>query len=208
LVAVALVAAALADPIVESIANAGTFGPGYADNTHLGVIPTAVLGAILVLEIAVVRCLDVLRGFTAASRTRFADVASSLGTRSTLTDLPIVFALQIATLYALESGEQLATSGQFAGGLVWLGGPIAFSLIVHAAMGIGLTFALGALLRAIVRAFASVVRTVFALLWTLQRDRSADGRRVGRVDVSFARTQAPNVRQIGGRAPPLLRALA
>jgi hypothetical protein len=196
LVAVALVAAALADPIVESIANAGTFGPGYADNTHLGVIPTVVLGAILAAEIAAVRGIALLRGFASAPR------AFSLG------DMPIVFALQLATLFALESGEQLVVDGHLAGGLVWLGGPVAFSLLVHAAMGVACTFVLGALVRAIARAFASVVRTVLDLLWTLQRARHAADLRSRDGDAPVPRAQAPHVRQIGGRAPPLLAALA
>ncbi len=43
-----------------------------------------------------------------------------------------IIAMQLAALFALESLEQLAAGGRLLGGTAWLGGPVAFSLSVHA----------------------------------------------------------------------------
>src|ERR1700683_3054952 len=90
-IAVALIAVAIADPLVETIANAGWVGGRYHDDNHLGVVPTMLVGAMLVLDLLVLRVLDVWR--RSANRPLAAvDVAAGLGTRSLVRDLPFVIA--------------------------------------------------------------------------------------------------------------------
>jgi hypothetical protein len=112
--------------------------------------------------------------------------------------------LQLCALFALENAEQLLAGGTLQLGTAWLGGPIVFSLLMHALFGAGCTFLLGAGMRAILRAFASIVLAVIRFTW-LAIVRSANaGLHLDRRSAVCRRTQAPHVCHIGGRAPPLL----
>jgi hypothetical protein len=205
LFAVALIAAAIADPVVESVANSGIFGGHYADDNHTSVIPTLLGGLLLVLEIVAVRCIDMLRRAPNRSRVRFADIARGIGTRSAAHDLPLVFVMQLAVLFLMESTEQLLVGGTLLGGTVWLGGPIVFSLAMHAFIGAGSLFAIQRVVRAVVSAFASLVGIAIEFI-LLARNLGEPVLVLGRRDeLGRPRAQAPHVRQIGGRAPPLLQ---
>jgi hypothetical protein len=202
LVAVALIAAAIADPLVESVSNSGVFGGAYRDDDHSGVLPVLLLGAMLVLSIVALRCREVWRRASRASRPWMAELARELAARAASRDVPIVLALQLAALFLLESGEQLFSGSKLLGGTAWLGGPIAFSLAVHALIGIACTCAFGALVRAVIIAFASLVCEALAWSWV------AACRNDGRVLRARSReltlpALAPFVNDIGGRAPPL-----
>jgi hypothetical protein len=210
LIAVALVAAAIADPVVESISNTGVFGGHYADDNHTGVIPTLLAGLLLMFEIAAVRCFQSLRSSNRSkgsngSNGRLADVAREFSTRSPARDLPSVLALQLAVLFMLESTEQLLVGGKLLGGIVWLGGPICFSLFTHALIGSGCLLLVRRLIRAMSTALASLVRIAieFISIARILGERGAVHRRRGAP--AHLRAQAPHVRQIGGRAPPLLQ---
>ncbi len=204
LFAVALVAAGLGDPVVESVSNTGIFGH-YADNNHLGVVPTLLAGAVAVAEVLVLRFVEAWRRSTDRSSGSLIDIAKDIGSRSVAREFPVISALQLLAVFALESGEQLVAGGKLLGGTAWLGGPILFSLIAHAIVGGLCTFALGASMRAIVRAFASLVQTAVRFIWLAVARASAGPFRLDRRAVWFARAQAPHVREIGGRAPPLLQ---
>lgn len=203
LVAAAIIAAAIADPVVESVSNTGIFGGGFADDNHLGVVPTLLVGALLVLNILALRFSEICRRSAAGSGDRLIDIARGFASRSSARDLPCVFVMQLIALFALESAEQFATGGRLLGGTEWLGGPVFFSLTVHALIGAGCTFALGAFMRAIVGAFAAIVRTALRFIW-LAISRATGGDFDLDRNTLFPRAQAPHVRQIGGRAPPLL----
>jgi len=205
LLAVALVAAAAGDALVETISNSGVFGRGYDDNNHLSVIPALVAGALMWLTVTVARTFSLFRrGSTLRRGDWLIESATNLARESPLRDIPLVLGLQLVALFAMESIEQLAFGGRLLGGTVWLGGPIAFSLLTHAILGAGCTLLLAALVRAILATVASLVRdAIDAILFSLSRD----GRRtfVKRdADATLPRAQAPHVRQLGGRAPPLL----
>lgn len=204
LFAVAFVAAGLGDPVVESVSNTGIFGH-YVDNNHLGVVPTLLAGAVVIVEVLVLRFVEAWRRSTDRSRDSLIDIARDFGSRSVARDFPVIFALQLLSLFAMESGEQLLGGGKLLGGTAWLGGPILFSLIAHAIIGGLCTFALGACMRALVRAFASLVQTAVRFIWLAVARPSAGPCRLDRRATSFARAQAPHVRDIGGRAPPLLQ---
>jgi hypothetical protein len=204
LFAVAFVAAGLGDPVVESVSNTGIFGH-YVDNNHLGVIPTLLAGGVVIAEVLVLRFLETWRRSTDRSRDSLIDIARDFGSRSVARDFPVIFALQLLSLFAMETGEQLVAGGKLLGGTAWLGGPILFSLIAHAIIGGLCTFALDASMRAIVRAFASLIQTAIRFIWVAVARPNAGPFHLDHRAIWFARAQAPHVRDVGGRAPPLLQ---
>jgi hypothetical protein len=205
LVTIALVAAALGDPFVESVSNTGIFGGSYADNNHLGVLPALFVGGALLLALATLRCAAIWHSSRDDSGAWLKHAARDIAGRSPWYDLVFVLGVQLALLFALESCEQLVAAGTLLGGLAWLGGPILFSLTAHALIGLGCLFALRSLMRAIARTFAALVHAALGLLWVLNaRSGDAAVHLFGYLPLAL-RAQAPNVRQIGGRAPPLLQ---
>jgi hypothetical protein len=204
LIAAALVAAALADPFVESLSNAGAFGGAYADNNHLCVLPALFAGSALTLVIAAMRCGDVWRSRTNGSGDWFRGTARDIARRSPWRDVPFVFAVQLLLLFLMESTEQMLAGGKLLGGIAWLGGPMFFSLLAHALIGICSLFVLRASMRTIERTFASLVRAALGLLWILSARRPGGTFRYFRSVAPGLRAQSPHARQIGGRAPPLL----
>ncbi len=204
----ALIAAALGDALVESISNTGIFGTAYLDGNHMSVVPTLIAGLVLVLQVVGWRCLELLRRSRADNRRLgrdwVVDVAARFAQRSPLYDLPLIFGLQIAALFAMETLEQVLFGGRAAGVSAWLGGPAAFSLALHAIVGAACTLLFAALARALAATLASLVRdAIDAILFSLGRgaERSSFRRRERG---STSRAQAPHVRQLGGRAPPRL----
>ncbi|MGB8910331.1 MAG: hypothetical protein WCC84_16415 [Candidatus Cybelea sp.] len=124
---IAVIAAAVADPIVEFASNAGWLGAGsFTDHSNLDIIPALLLGVGLLALYMVRRAHAVLAG--RAIPRRIAGL------------LPTVFVLQITTLYAMETLEQIAVWGHPFGAAVWLGGPPAISLAIHAAICMTVTY--------------------------------------------------------------------
>ena len=105
LLATAIVAAALGDACVETIANSGVIGRGYADNNHLSVVPALVAGVCLLLIAVVVRCIQLL------SRTR---ERKPRPVTSPIFDAACVYALQLAALFAMETIERITYGGTVA----------------------------------------------------------------------------------------------
>jgi hypothetical protein len=203
-VAVALIAAALGDPIVETISNTGVLGRGYADNNHSSVVPTLVAGAALVLLLICKRCLQLLRSLS-ERETRLLYAAPRRQTpHASLADFPYVLILQFVALFLMESAEQLVFSGRLAGGTEWLGGPIWFSVLAHAAIGLACTVIVARAMRALVHRCATLVVTALELNRDAFR-RGISTLFVTRVDESARfRIQILHVHQLGERAPPLL----
>jgi len=152
-IAGAVVAAALADPLVEGLSNAGVFGHGaFTDRSTLDVVPALTAGlffSVVHLLVRVRRALvratsDALRGHT-------------------VTLLPVIFAMQIAVLATMETVEQIVVTGHTLGGLVWLGGPVWFALSFHAFVCVVLTFGLSALLRLCAQTTLRAIRRIRAL---------------------------------------------
>jgi hypothetical protein len=158
---VAAIAAAIADPLVEWASNAGCFGPGnFTDHSSADVLPALMAGGLLLAFHLIGRVRRALR----ASREHDLPRTSRDALNGTLLRLlPIIFALQIATLFCMETGEQLAVIGRSLGGTVWLGGPLWASLAVHAIACVAVAFVSAKIMAVFARSAARAVRMIFAV---------------------------------------------
>jgi hypothetical protein len=121
-VAVAALAAALGDLLVEGLSNHGVFGPGHVtDGSSIDIAPETVAGVFLLAAFVWRRVRRGLREFSAA-----------ITGRMILRLLPAIFAVQIVLLFMMETAEQRIVAGHFMGGTIWLGGPVIISLTLHA----------------------------------------------------------------------------
>ncbi len=185
-----MIAAAVADPLVEFASNSGWFGPGnFTDRSNLDVFPALVAGIGVLVLYLIGTARAVLAGTALPRR------IGSL--------VPAIFVLQIAALYGMETTEQLIVGGHTLGAAVWLGGPVFVSLAIHAAFGATAAFWIARSARrlaattlrviALIKTTASFSAHVFEIL----------PRR--RPDARSFRQLAPVLCRIGERAPPLLR---
>jgi hypothetical protein len=148
--ALAVIAAAIADPLVECASNAGWFGPGsFTDRSNLDVLPSLIAGSAFLAILM----------FRKAS----AILAGEVIPRHFAALIPSIFAMQIGVLYVMETAEQLLTAGHVAGPTTWLGGPLPVSLAVHAAVCAGVTFAIARSHRVLAATALRVIRLVRAI---------------------------------------------
>ncbi|MBV8373299.1 MAG: hypothetical protein JOY69_08570 [Candidatus Eremiobacteraeota bacterium] len=197
---VAIAAASIADPIVEACSNAGWFGAGtFTDHSNLDIAPALSLGALLLLRHLVLRVRVLLspRGAAPPSLLRSASGAVVSGTAQLL---PLTFALQLFVLFAMETIEQIVVRGQPLGGTIWLGGPIAISLAVHAIVCVAALFAIAHCVRALAVRTARAIRALYA--FATSRAQTAPGTLSRRsIDATFS-LPLPVLCRIGERAPP------
>jgi hypothetical protein len=147
--AIAVIAAAIADPLVEFASNAGWLGPGsFTDRSNLDVFPALLAGVALLAVFMARKARAVLAGSTIP-----------LGLR----DLPLIFVLQIVTLYSMETAEQLITAGHVLGPMTWLGGPLPISLAVHGVFCFAVTLAIVRSRRALAATTLRVIRLITAI---------------------------------------------
>lgn len=198
-VAVAAIAAAWADLLVEALANHGTFGrASFTDGSNADVVPVVCLGTVFLLRFLYLRVRRALRAGT--SRTP-ASRLHDLTPGAVIRLLPAVFAVQIAALWTMETIEQFVIVGHGFGGTIWLGGPTVLSLIVHAALCVTTAFGARSVLRALEPRAVRLIRALLAVLGTVDRERSVPaGRRVTPVFVQSCLV----VCRIGERAPPAI----
>ncbi|MGB6521850.1 MAG: hypothetical protein WBE83_08770 [Candidatus Cybelea sp.] len=186
----AVLAAAIADPLVEFASNAGWFGPGnFTDRSNLDVGPVFALG-IASLAVYLVR-----RARTLAAR------GSSPG--PLMAFVPAVFAVQLLTLFGMESTEQLILHGHLLGPQIWLGGPVPFSLAIHAAACLTVSLWMARSTRRlaettlrVLRLFEAIARLAVAVASPVTR-RPAAQRCFNQL--------GPTLCRIGERAPPVLQ---
>lgn len=132
--AVAFCAATTGDAVVEAISNSGFLWRGhYTDNSSLDLLPmfalsvVALLGALyLVVRSRIERGSLRALAFTTSRALRLTSVARLL---------PAILALQLATLFVMETSEQAIVYGHVFGGTLWLGAPILIALALHFAIG-------------------------------------------------------------------------
>lgn len=203
LAAVALIGAALGDPLVESISNTGIVGGAFADDNHLSVVPTLILGVTLACTIAAKRCIDLWRHAGPETPFWLRNVAASILERPVAQDVPLVLGMQLAAVFLMENAERVATAAGQTSGADWLGAPIAFSISCHLLIAVACTAALGSFMRRLLSRFASLLS--HALEYILLAVPRANADLLARREHQHVhRAQTLYARQIGGRAPPLL----
>jgi hypothetical protein len=194
----AIVAAVLGDAIVEAISNSMIVWRGqYTDRSSLDLVPMALLGLLtfaIVIASIVRRDLGVARP---SNRMLIISASRLLGLRDVMRLLPATLLLQIATLFAMETVEQIVVYGHPLGGAVWLGGPMIASLLVHGALGIACSLMLAKNLAALARAVGHFVRRIVPL--ALPRMAAAP---VLKPDVPYVAARLLLVTEIGERGPP------
>ena len=189
-VAAAVVAAAIADPFVEAISNAGWFGPeSLTDHSNLDVFPALICGlALLMVALALRVRKELLRTSREALRTNVGRL------------LPAIFGLQLAVLFVMETIEQIFVAGHPLGGTIWLGGPLWFSLTVHAAICVAIAFALS---RAVCMCARTTLRVIRHLRALAMRALHAPAPHAPRTrGTAFSRCELLVHCRIGNRAPP------
>jgi hypothetical protein len=190
---VALVSAALADPLLETASNAGLFGRGnYTDHSTLNIVPVLCVGALVTVLHLSMRVLHLLEN---------ADLTTG---ESLCPLLPRIFAGQMLVLFGMETAEQIVTAGHPLGGTLWLGAPVAISLAGHATMCLVVSVVAAVLLRR----FAHVALRLahFVLRPSRHLSRIFCPIVLGRALAAPGRILAPTTCRIGERAPPFLRA--
>jgi hypothetical protein len=158
----ALLAAALGDALVEGLSNADILWHGqYTDQSSLDLLPlfVGVIAIVLMVGHSVKRQ---IRSTGLPARTLIASTSRALIPDEMTSALPTIFALQLFILFSMETIEQIVVYGHDFGGTLWLGGPIAVSLLIHALIAIACAFLLSGALRAVARALIRVVKCIFA----------------------------------------------
>jgi hypothetical protein len=109
--------------------------------------------------------------------------------------------LQIATLFVMETAEQLVAFGHVIGPMTWLGGPVPASIAVHALVSIAVTVAVARSRRTLAATTLRVMRFI-AVLAAFPAPSVAPV--VARRFVSLSyRKLSPVLCAIGERAPPI-----
>jgi hypothetical protein len=192
-VTAALVAAALANPLVEFVSNGGLFGAcGCTDRSNVDVLPTISVGLLAGLSYLYLR---VQHAFARDAR----PVSLNLPRL-----IPAIFALQILVLFTMETLEQIVVRGHALSGTTWLGGPLPISLAVHAA-----TCLIATLLLA--RVLGAITRTAVRIVGLILRSSVVPARGPRKMFARFRypasfRRPGPLRCRIGERAPPRLTA--
>jgi hypothetical protein len=204
-IVVAVVAAAIADPLIEAASNAGWFGPrNYTDHSNLDIAPALCVAALLAGLHLFLRVRHLLRGGSGPLPRWLRMSGDALAGRRLCSLLPRIFVAQLVALYCMETIEQIAVAGHPLGGTLWLGGPVLVSLALHAIACLAITFIAGEVMRCCARSALRIARFILRILTSISRlPRTIVFRR--RSVVSF-RVSDPIACRIGERAPPFLLA--
>jgi hypothetical protein len=202
--AIALVAAALSDPLVETISNTGIFGRGFRDDNHQSVATVLVAGTVLGLLLLVARFRFGASGAQTGSRDWLREVVCGLSKSSPSRHIAAIFAAQIAVVYTMEFCEQLLTPGASIAGLSWLGAPIVFSLPIHFAVCVFCAYAVRHITRAIVPGFIAVICDVLDRILAEFARNGAGTVFVNSIEQLVRHVELTAADRIRGRAPPSL----
>jgi hypothetical protein len=186
-----VIAASIADPVVECASNAGWFGPGnFTDRSNLDVGPALAIGLAILVLFLLGRARSLLAGIELPRR-----IAGLL---------PSIFALQLASLFVMETTEQLAVRGHLLGPAIWLGGPILASLTIHALFCTAVTLCLA---RSARRLAATTLR-VIAMIAAIARIAAQAPNVLAPRPIAelWLEDLSPLLCRIGERAPPLPQA--
>jgi hypothetical protein len=200
--AVAMIAAAIADPLVESASNAGWFGPGnFTDHSTWDVVPAILVGLFFVVLYLWSRVRTTLKHRDSPKWSRIA--SDALGP-NVVRFIPAILAVQVAILYLMETAEQRVIYGRVLGGLLWLGGPIAVSIATHAVMAAIVALSAAKVLRALADAAIHTLDAMRTLAHPHTRFAQPAFLRIQ--DFGVLRRSAGILRRNAERAPPILAA--
>lgn len=148
--AIAVIAASVANPVVEYCSNAGLFGAGrYTDHSNLDVLPALAAGLALLVLYLVRRAPAILAG-----RALSGGYAGSFAA---------IFALQLAVLYLMETAEQVVVCGHVLGSTIWLGAPLPIALSIHAAVAVAIVSTVVRSKRRLAATTLRVIRSIRAI---------------------------------------------
>jgi hypothetical protein len=185
--AVAVIGAAIADPIVEYASNAGWFGAGnFTDHSTLDVVPALLAGVGLF-------------GFYLVRKARA--LVADRGSEQLFGLLPTALALQILVLYVMETSEQFVVWHHMLGPTVWLGAPPPISVAIHALICVGVVLAM----RRSRRALAATTLRVIALIQAIATfpvtfEKPLPAHRATQLHIKVL---LPVLSAVGVRAPPV-----
>ncbi|MGA7354667.1 MAG: hypothetical protein WBW76_04465, partial [Candidatus Cybelea sp.] len=185
--AIAVVAAALADPIVEFASNSGWFGSvSFTDHSNLDILPALLVGVGLLAFYMVRRARAVLAG--------------QVLQQGVVLSLPAIFALQLLALYVMETAEQLVVWRHLLGQTAWLGGPLPMSLTIHAILCLAVALTIARSKRALAATTLRVMRILAAIV--LFAVRATRPILAARFESICFKELLPLLCSIGERAPP------
>jgi hypothetical protein len=204
--ATAAVAAAVANPAMESLSDAGIFGRNdLTDHSSLDVLPTLIGGLLIGVYYLCVRLRPVFADrYRARPKALLAAPSDAVRPRTLVRLLPAIFVTQIAILFSMETAEQLIVDGHALGGTIWLGGPAPISLGLHAAACICVTFFAVHVLNFFARVAVGFLGFVLLLIATAARSPRLT---IARWADPFKQKSQSSARgRTGERAPPLAAA--
>jgi hypothetical protein len=124
---VAFLAATLGDALVESISNAQVLWQGhYTDRSSLDLLPMSAVALATFMTTLTLVVTEYLRRTDGSPRELWSSAARVLVPSDIPSLLPAIFALQIPTLFAMETVEQIVVYGHPLGETLW-GSAVRFS---------------------------------------------------------------------------------
>jgi len=200
IVAAALIAAGLGDPLVETISGAGVFGAGYADRNHLGAVPVLIAALTLLAGIVWMRCSVPLR---AALRGRNPhSFGAAAMRRPGVAQWALIFSLQLGGVLWMECAEAAVSGERLQPGLSWLGAPVPIALAIYAAVALCSMGLVHLCLRAMLGACARLVQVALEIVLSCASRHACKPLSELRDFSRRERHQTLLARRIGGRAPP------
>jgi hypothetical protein len=205
--AIAFVAAAIGDALMETISNTGLFGSTFIDHDQQSVVPLLVASILLGLLLLAARLQYAAALAGTASRDWVREAVAGLSIARPSRQVAPIFAVQLAAVYAMESCEHALGAGAAIHGLSWLGGPVALSLLLHLTVCLLCIAVVRRVTRALVPGLLAAICDV--LDWIVRALGPGAARGVfvnsrARVARHGTLTAAERIR---GRAPPFLTAL-
>ena len=200
---VAVSAATLANPFVESAANLGWFGRGsFTDHSNLDVLPALLCAAALGLFYVCLRARSIIAPGSLAFDRQLRDSLRTCASKPILPLLPAIFAAELIVLFSMETLEQIAVTGHPLGGIIWLGAPAAIGLVLHGIACVVMAYVVARALESLTRAAVDLALFVCAIFL----EETCDARLTHKAfdePGATARTN-PLASHSANRAPPIL----
>ncbi len=200
--AIAFVAAALGDWLVESMSNRGLFGPAFSDASQQGIAPVIVAGTVLALLAAIARLGSAFAGRARPSNQWVRDVANACAQAPGMRTVAFVFAAQLLIVCAMEHAEALLGTGQAVHGWSWLGAPIAASLCVHLAVCVACVAVACHVSRFVLAGMVAAICLALEILFVICLRDALRGIASSSNDARLASIELLLTRRLRGRAPP------